>query len=87
MTFEKKKWNKYTTTRIRNNNSQRIIEIKLKDEGEKEVEILKANDQKGYSSISWILKEKWGIDMTPLKDKEKEKKEFEEEMEFLNSKV
>jgi len=70
---KKTKWMEY-------HRSGNIIEIKIKDNGDRLIDTFKCNNNKAFKTISNIIKNKYGFDPTPEIKKEEsinERKECE----------
>jgi hypothetical protein len=82
MGYKKHDWSKYGYSRQGN-----ILKIEVYDESEKRIDFFFSNNDKRHREIGKILREKYGINLSPEISKEdsvNNKKELEKEKDWLN---
>lgn len=80
MAFKKHNWMSLSR-------EEKIISILIQEGDGKRLDFFRGNSKKDFPKITGIIKSKYGIDLTPAKNKENEedlKKTIQEEKDFLD---
>ena len=83
MVYKKHNWSNYGYSRMGNQ-----LKIEVYDESERRIDSFFSNNQENHKRIGRILKEKYGIDLSPsikVEDSINKEKEVKKEKDWLNS--